>query len=78
MAQPIYLDNTRWERLHRFETKYKKQFLTKLSQDEGWRLLRELNELAPKVHTKLALKKLAGEKIETLIYVHVLFGKVGF
>ena len=65
-----------WKIYHRLEAKQKKHFLNKMSEKDGFKMLKELHQFAYKLGGEAGFNKLDMVKIKALANVHSVFGKV--
>jgi len=66
-----------WDVYHRAERRQKRDFLKRLSERESLATLRELYRFAYNLTDKSKFNILHRDKIETLVRIHSIFGKVG-
>lgn len=66
----------RWKIYHRLEAKQKRRFLRKMSEEDGFKMLKELHRFAYKLGPKLRLDEIDMAKIKSLAHIHSMFGKV--
>ena len=66
-----------WDIYHRAERKQKRDFLKRLSEKQSLAILRDLYRFAYNLAGKSKFDILHRDKIETLVRIHSIFGKVG-
>ena len=66
----------RWYIYHKFEDEQKKRSLQRLSEVDGFKLLKELFQFACSLNSGLSFKRLNMSKIKVLADIHSTFGRV--
>lgn len=67
---------TRWEIHHKLEVKQRKYFLKQMSEEDSFRILKELHQFACKLGDKSEFHRVDMDRIKALADVHALFGKL--
>jgi len=66
----------KWKLYHKFEEKNKEHFLRRISERDGFSILKELHSFSSNIGSHINFKKIDKTKIKTLTKVHSLFNKV--
>jgi hypothetical protein len=73
----MVLEKKRWDILHRFEGRYKQEFLRRLNEKDSLRIFYDLYSFGIKLTEKNHFKKINTQRIKALSNIHSMFMKVG-